>query len=134
LIGVATAEIAKTWESARTKGLEFGKTCAEWEQKLGAEELLGIYKNLAIKPSDAKWWVDRYWESTGIKKAKQERRVHRDEPDNFEDIRVLALEMLRLGFKALEKDESKNLRQLRNAKDWAMAKLQSKLLQENVHS
>jgi|GEM_PF-3434405 hypothetical protein len=128
LIEQAKAEISRTWEKARTNGLEFGKTCAKWEKELGIDEILGLYKKLAIKPSDARWWIDRYKESTGLKKAQPERRQHRDDPDNFEDLRVLALEMIRLGFKELENAEPKNLRQLRNAKDWAMAKLQSKLL------
>jgi len=125
LIEQAKIEISKAWEVVRINGLEFGKICAEWEQRLNPDELLSVYQSLAIKPSDASWWIRKY---KGLKQAKQERRVHRAEPDNFEDIRALALAMLQIGFKELEKDASKDIRQLRNAKDWAIAKLKSKLL------
>ena len=124
MIEQAKTEIATAWEAVHTNGLKFGKICSEWEQRLGPEEVLSVYKSLGIKPSDASWWIRRH---KGLKLAKQERRVHRDAPDNFEDIRALALEMVRIGFKELSKNEQ-NIRQIRNAKDWAMCKLQSKLL------
>ena len=84
--------------------------------------MFALYGELAIKPSDAKKWVHRYLKTEGWKEVHTEKHPHRPTPDNFEDVRTLALEMLRQGFKMMA-EEAKEIRPLRNAKDWAFARL-----------
>jgi|SRR5271163_3776780 len=124
----AAAEIGVAWveyKQVQTVRLRFGQICYEWQQKLKTTELASVWKTLKIPESEAYREMDAYLESAGVKRLHLEKRTNRDEPDSFEDIRKVALAMLRLGYKEMKKTDIKR-GLLDSAKTWARCALEEK--------
>jgi hypothetical protein len=117
------------WGNVALQGMEFGKVCYEWKTKLGNDRILPLYRKLGIVPSIAEHYVEKYANSIGMRKLRNERHPHRAETDSFEGIRARALKILLAGYKILLEKEEDSPRDLQAAKDWAYARLKGKDLE-----
>lgn len=117
------------WGNVAVQGMEFGKVCYEWKTELGNDCILPLYRKLGIVPNIAEWWVEKYANSIGLKKLRNERHPHRAPTDSFEGIRNRALQMLREGYAVMLGKDEESPRDLRAAKDWAFARLKGKDLE-----
>src|SRR6266568_6924001 len=85
----AQSEISSAWQAYQKTekyGLEFGRVCCEWRDKLKSQggrgnkgsKLLQLWKSLEIPQSTAYWWMERYQTSIGVKEP--------DEPNDTPEI------------------------------------------------
>ena len=81
----AEREISSAWndcEKLEKYGLEFGRVCYEWQQKLRAQGsrtgggLRPILDKVGIPKSTAYWWIGRYMESEGLRGNRTTRQHH----------------------------------------------------------
>lgn len=129
----AKKEIGAAWveyQKVALVRLRFGQVCYQWQQKLKTTELASVWRELKIHEKDALREMDSYLESIGQTRLHIEKRTNREDPDDFEDIRKVALAMLTLGYKELQKTDVK-LSLLDSAKTWACCKLKEK---QNEHN
>ena len=69
----AEAEISAAWrnyQQTEKYGIEFGRVCCEWRDKLKAQGkkghgLIPMLEQVGIPTSTAYWWMDRYEVATG---------------------------------------------------------------------
>jgi hypothetical protein len=109
------------------RGLPFGQALYEYRGKSevvqGGTTFRSTLDKLGIPHSTAYVWIDKYAASIGMKKLRQERVQHRAE-GNFDQIKTDALEIVKLGQKALL-ETREDTHPVQAAKDWAMARLKS---------
>lgn len=124
----AKDEIGAAWmayKNVKPVCLKFGDVCYTWQQKLGTVGLEAVWKELKIPAPEGYREMDGYLESQGVTRLRIEKRSNRDTPDEFEDIRKVALTMLNLGFKNLKQTDIK-ASLLDSAKKWALSRLNEK--------
>jgi hypothetical protein len=129
----AKKEIGVVWteyQQVTPVRLRFGQVCYEWQQKLKTTEMAAVWQELHIPEKEALREMESYLESIGQERLHIEKRTNREEPDEFEDIRKVALSMLALGHKELQKTDVK-LSLLDSAKTWAGCKLKEKEHEHN---
>jgi len=132
-VELAKKEIGVVWieyQQVAPVRLRFGQVCYEWQQKLKTTEMASVWKELRIPEKEALREMDSYLGSVGQERLHIEKRTNREEPDAFEDIRKVALSMLALGYKELQKTDAK-LSLLDSAKTWARCKLKEKEHEHN---
>lgn len=125
----AKEEIGLAWEKYQQVSpicLRFGQVCYEWQQKLKTTELKAVWAELKIPERKAAVEMDSYLSSLGQERLRIEKRSNREEPDNFEDIRKVAIMMLKLGYVELKKTDVK-AGLLDSAKTWAYCQLKEKI-------
>jgi hypothetical protein len=129
ILATATKEIGDSWAEYQKVAVpvcrRFGQVCYEWQQKLKTTELKKVWTELKIDEPVALQEMDAYLGSIGQTRLKIEKRTNREEPDAFEDIRKVALTIVSLGYKELQKTDVKRSL-LDSAKTWARGKLQEK--------
>lgn len=129
----AKAEIIPAWEKCKQTekyGIEFGKICFKWREKLIYDDSLyrveDLWKELNIPEGSGRRWLSAYMKSEDIKLVKIEKRTNRSEPpDDFEVLRKLAKKMLNIGFKTL-KETNIDPSHLSAAKTWANCRIEEK--------
>jgi hypothetical protein len=142
----ALAEIKAAWQKIERYNLEFGKICCEWRDKFKAkgfrkegDGVSPILDELGIPKSSAYYWMNRYEISIGAKPAKpekqkpeallpwtpdNEKRANRSDPIGCMDgYKILAKQMLEVGYRALLAKKAADQSHLWAAKDWAKLKL-----------
>ena len=132
-IAVVKQDLLKKWHQCRRAekyGLEFGKACYAWRQKLiqtgSTTTLEDVWKDLKITDDAGNRWLSVYMKANGIERLHIEKRKNRSEPpDSFEVLRALAKKMLTIGFQQL-KETDIDPSHLDAAKTWAMCRLEEK--------
>jgi hypothetical protein len=104
----AVSAIRVAWENLKKTekyGLEFGKVCYEWQQKLKTvggvgnkgKGIVPTLEQLSIPESTAYWWIDRYKIAANLKQEKTENlNFNRPETRGFKDKPRLSLFLRRL--------------------------------------
>ena len=142
----ALAEIKAAWRRIEKYNLEFGKVCCEWRDKFKAkgfrkegDGVSPILDELGIPKSSAYFWMFRYEVSIGAKTAKpqkqkpeapspwtrdNEKRANRSDPiAGMNGYKILAKQMLEVGYCELLKKKAADQSHLWAAKDWAKLRL-----------
>lgn len=128
LVEQAKRELQVAWndyQQVKPVCIQFGHVCYDWQQKLKTTELTQVWAELGIKEVEALREMDSYLDSIGVKRIGIEKRTNREQPDNFEDIRKIAISIFRAGYAEMRKtDVSSTL--LDSARTWALGKLKEK--------
>jgi hypothetical protein len=143
----ALAEIKAAWQRIEKYNLEFGKICCEWRDRFKAkgfrkegDGVSPILDELGIPKSSAYFWMFRYEVSIGAKTAKpekqkpeapspwtpeNEKRANRSDPiAGMSGYKILAKQMLEVGYCELLKKKAADQSHLWAAKDWAKLRLE----------
>jgi hypothetical protein len=142
----ALAEIKAAWQRIEKYNLEFGKVLCEWRDRFKArgfrkegDGVSPILDELGIPKSSAYFWMFRYEVSIGAKTARpekqkpeapsiwtpdNEKRANRSDPIGCMDgYKILAKQMLEVGYCELLKKKAADQSHLWSAKDWAKLRL-----------
>src|ERR1017187_8604627 len=142
----ALAEIKAAWQRIEKYNLEFGKVLCEWRDRFKAQGfrkegdgVSPILDELGIPKSSAYCWMFRYEVSIGTKTARpekqkpeapsiwtpdNEKRANRSDPIGCMDgYKILAKQMLAVGYCELLKKKAADPSHLWAAKDWVKLRL-----------